>query len=92
MDGTDDPRSLTALREWLTSRVAEYGQRPASEVRTDASFAENGLDSMYALMLCGDIEDRFDVAMEPETAWKHRSVDKLAAYLADRFARERELL
>ena len=82
MVGTGDPQSHAALREWLSLRVAGYLERPADNVRTDVSFAECGLDSMYALMLCGDIEDNLGVPMEPKVAWDHRTIDSLAGYLA----------
>jgi acyl carrier protein len=82
MDGTGDPRSLAALREWLTLRVAGYLDGPADRIRSDVSFAECGLDSMYALMLCGDIEDHFGIPIEPRVAWDNRTIDALAGYLA----------
>lgn len=81
MDG--DPQSQAALREWLAARVADYLERPADQIRPDATFAECGLDSMYALMLCGDVEDHFGLPMEPKVAWDHRTIDALAGYLAD---------
>jgi hypothetical protein len=37
---------------------------------------------MYALMLCGDIEDHLGVPMEPKVAWDYRTIDSLAGYLA----------
>lgn len=74
--------SLPALREWLTARVAGYLESPTEDVRPDVSFADNGLDSMYALMLCGDIEDHFGLPMEPQIAWDNRTIDALAGYLA----------
>lgn len=83
MDRTGDAPSLTELRDWLTARVAGLLELPAGDIRSGASFAENGLDSMGALMLCGDIEDHFGIPMEPETAWNYRTVDALAGYLAE---------
>ncbi len=88
MDRTADAPSLTELRDWLTARVAGLLELPAAEIRPDTSFAENGLDSMGALMLCGDIEDHLGIPMEPETAWSYRTVDALAGYLAEQFAYE----
>lgn len=84
MDGTVGPPSPAALRDWLSERVAEYLDQPAATVRPDATFPECGLDSMYALMLCADIEDTFGLLIEAETAWAHRTVDALAGYLAGR--------
>ncbi|MBB5874092.1 acyl carrier protein [Allocatelliglobosispora scoriae] len=87
MDVTADLQSFTALRDWLTAQVAGYLDRSADQIDPAASFAESGLDSMYALMLCGDVEDTFGLPMEPKVAWDNRSIDALAGYLGERLAR-----
>jgi acyl carrier protein len=69
------------LRAWLTERVMEYLDNPPDEIRTDVSLAEYGMDSMYALMLCGDIEDHLQITIEPTVAWDHPSIDAMVAYL-----------
>jgi hypothetical protein len=51
------PKDPAELRAWLTNRVAEYLRLPAPEIDTSTQLAEYGLDSVYALALCGDIED-----------------------------------
>jgi acyl carrier protein len=83
MDGTVEPPARETLREWLSGRVASYLERPVDEIRPDVSFAEYGLDSMYALMLCGEIEDEFGLLMEPKVAWDHCTVDALTGYLVE---------
>jgi acyl carrier protein len=73
--------SLAELRGWLTGRVAEYLQRPAEEIRTDLPLAGYGLDSMYALIICGDIEDHLGVVVEPTIAWDYPTIDAVTGYL-----------
>lgn len=82
MDG--DQQSPAALREWLAARVAGYVRRSPGDIRPDATFAECGLDSVYALMLCGEVEDHFGLVIEPQVAWDHPTVSALAGYLAGR--------
>ena len=41
------------------------------------SLAEYGLDSMYGLMLCGDIEDHLEMRVVPTVAWDYSTVDAL---------------
>ncbi len=81
MPRTGAEPSVEALREWLTSKVADYAEREPDEIRPDVSLAEYGLDSMYALMLCGDIEDYLGLTVDPTVAWDYSTVDALTGYL-----------
>jgi acyl carrier protein len=69
------------LRTWLTNRVAEYLRLPAREIDTSRQLAEYGLDSVYALALCGDIEDHLYIQVEPTVVWDHPTIDQLGGYL-----------
>lgn len=70
-----------AVRDWLLDRVAFYLETPAAEINPDTRFVELGLDSVYALTLCGDIEERYDLSVEPTLAWDYPTVHALAGYL-----------
>lgn len=69
------------IRTWLTERAAYYLDRPAEEIDPATTLVEMGLDSVYALTLCGDAEDRYGLVLAPSTAWDHPTVDALTAYL-----------
>ena len=73
-----------ALRGWLLDKVAFYLERPAEEIKPDVKLVEYGLDSMYALTLCGAIEDEYGLELEPTLAWDHPTVDALTALLQER--------
>jgi acyl carrier protein len=70
------------LRAWLIDRVAEYLRLPADEIDPSRRLAEYGLDSVYALALCGDIEDYLDVRLDATVVWDYPSIDELGGYLA----------
>jgi acyl carrier protein len=70
------------IRAWLLERVAYYLERPAGEVGTGDHLVEVGLDSVYAMTLCGDVEDHFGLAVEPTMAWDHPTIDAMTAFLA----------
>ena len=59
----DSAASPMAL--WLIDRITFYDQVDAEEVTLDAPLAELGLDSIYVMTLCGDIEDTYGVAIDP---------------------------
>ena len=65
MPRTGAEPSVEALRVWLTAKVAEYAECEPDQIRPDVSLAEYGLDSMYGLMLCGDIEDHLGLTVDP---------------------------
>ncbi|MEV0219292.1 acyl carrier protein [Streptomyces sp. NPDC050704] len=83
---TSAPASPRAIRCWLVDRVAYYLERPAAEIDEGAQLAELGLDSVYALTLCGDVEDRFGLVVEPTMAWDHPTIDAITAHLAAELA------
>ncbi|SHN17934.1 acyl carrier protein [Actinacidiphila paucisporea] len=79
------PRQPTAesLARWLVQHVAAYTRLSADAIDRTAPLTGYGLDSVAALSLCGDIEDEFDLAVEPTVAWDHPTVEALVAYLLD---------
>jgi acyl carrier protein len=81
-DTRADHADSTALQEWLRERVATYGDVPPGGVDIDAQLTDLGLDSVYALTLCGDIEDTFNIDMDPSVIWDHETIRALAAALA----------
>lgn len=80
-DGASQPRTAEALAAWLVGHVAAYTRLPADQIDPSARLTDYGLDSVAALSLCGDIEDEFDLVVEPTVAWDHPTVEALAAYL-----------
>jgi acyl carrier protein len=71
-----------AIRAWLVDRVAYYLERNPADVDEGTQLAEMGLDSVYALTLCGDVEDHFGLVVEPTLAWDHPTIDAITAHLA----------
>ncbi|MFB4313835.1 acyl carrier protein [Actinomadura sp. 21ATH] len=74
------------VRAWLVERLASYLDRDAATLDPAAGFADLGLDSVYALILCGDVEDRFGLEVEPTITWEHPTVAALAGHLAGELA------
>ncbi|MEU6658613.1 acyltransferase domain-containing protein [Streptomyces sp. NPDC046821] len=72
-----------AHREWLTERVAHYLGRGVAD---DVPLTEEGLDSVAALSLYGDIEEEFGSLIEPDDIWAFPTVRQLANLLAMRDA------
>ncbi len=69
------------VADWLAEQIADYRDVPVADVDPDVPLAELGLDSVYVLSLCGDIEDRFGLEVEPTIAWDHPTIAALAVHL-----------
>ncbi|MFT9821142.1 acyl carrier protein [Lysinibacillus sp. NPDC056185] len=75
------PHALEEIRDWLVGRAAFYLERPAAAIDPSVPLVEYGLDSVYALAFCGDIEDEYDIVVEQTLAWDHPTCDAMAAHL-----------
>lgn len=81
--GTEAAGGEAELRQWLRSRIAEYVQLDPEEVLPDTPLSRYGLDSIYALSLCGDVETELGVELDPTLIWDHPTVDALTTVLLD---------
>ncbi|WP_306337328.1 acyl carrier protein [Streptomyces sp. KL118A] len=79
----------TELRGWLTARLAIYLARPESSIDHDTPLAHYGMDSVWALSLCGDLEEEKDLIVDPTLVWDHPTVTDIVAHLAPRPAAAR---
>lgn len=82
MSGTTVGTSVPRIRDWLIERVAFYLEMTAEQVDPDQLLVEIGLDSVYAMSLCGDVEERFGLLVEPTMAWDHPTVNAIAEHLS----------
>jgi acyl transferase domain-containing protein/acyl carrier protein len=73
-----------AYREWLSERVAHYIGHPVEDT---VPLAREGMDSVAALSLYGDIEEEFGPLVEPDDVWACPTVRDLAELLAMRDVR-----
>lgn len=69
------------IHAWLIQRVATYLRRDPADLDPKLPLAEYGLDSLTALALSTDIEDEFELTVDPAMTWDHPSIDALAAAL-----------
>jgi acyl carrier protein len=75
--------SRQALVEFVVGRVAErIGADAARDL--DGDLFELGLDSVDAVELTGEIEERFGLEIDPALPFEQRSINRLAAALVQR--------
>jgi acyl carrier protein len=78
-------RGLTPaqIEAYLIDRIAFYLSVSATEIALDVPVTEYGLDSVYAVALCGDIEDDLHIMVEPTLVWDVDTVKAMTRHLAE---------
>ncbi|MBT0566972.1 thioester reductase domain-containing protein [Williamsia sp. CHRR-6] len=80
--GHSDAAMILRVRDVLTEIVVGYLQIPAEKIDPAAPFADYGLDSVYALSVAADVEDRLGIALDPTLMWDYPTLDSLSAAIA----------
>lgn len=63
---------------FLTRRLAEMTRQGGAVVTADSVFVELGLQSIDAVLLCGEVEDRFGIELDPALIFEHETVGSFA--------------
>lgn len=74
--------ALPALRRWMTRTIAAQAELAPVDVDVTAPFSDFGVDSVFVLSWCADLEDEFGVDLDPSEVWNYPSIEELARYLA----------
>ncbi|MFC9876736.1 acyl carrier protein [Nocardia salmonicida] len=80
MFSTIDTHSTT-VQDWLIDRVADYTERAPHQVDPLIPLAELGMDSVSAVALCGEIEDRWMLDIDPTLVFEYPTIAAIATYL-----------
>lgn len=81
MSGTRAETAAERVRGWLIGRVAFFLELQPEQVDVDVELVELGLDSVYAMMLSGDVEEEFGLVVEPTVAWDNPTITALTRHL-----------
>ncbi|PDP86493.1 polyketide synthase [Glycomyces fuscus] len=75
--------STDDLKQWLTRQVATYLNRDPEQIDQHTLFTDHGLDSVYALTFCADIEDFLGITVADTVLWDYTTIHDLAAHLTE---------
>ncbi|WP_164101786.1 AMP-binding protein [Candidatus Laterigemmans baculatus] len=70
------------IEQWLLSWLGRHGTVSGDEVAPDRPLADFGLDSLTAVELATQIEERYDLTLNPIIVWNYPTPRHLARYLA----------
>lgn len=79
---TGERKVILFMKEKIVAIVAEYKGVDASEIKTDVSFGELGLDSLDTAELLITVEDALGVTVELSS--EINTIDKLVTYLENK--------
>jgi acetyltransferase-like isoleucine patch superfamily enzyme/acyl carrier protein len=82
------PKSEADICRGCIERLAELLKVPASAIDPTARISRLGMDSKTAITFVFDLEEWLELQLESEIIYEHRTVQALAAYLAERCAGE----
>lgn len=78
MTESEKGRALAGwIRDWIRQNLALDG-----EIARDDTFVALGLDSVHAMMLVGDLEEKLGRRLPPTLAWDHPTLGAMAEHLA----------
>lgn len=66
------------LLEFLREQIAQRTDASAESIHADSLLVDLGLQSIDAVLVCGEIEEEFDVEVDPEDIFEH---DTLGAFV-----------
>jgi 8-amino-7-oxononanoate synthase len=76
------PIEHEALKDWLIKYISKRCDIPASELHTHIPFDEFGIDSVQAVQITAELEQQFDIPVEPTALFEFNTIDHLVAHLA----------
>jgi acyl carrier protein len=82
MAKSSDTAAATDLSLWIQGWLSRELRRPQTAIAMDGTFLQNGVDSVLAMMLVGDLEDRLKRRLPPTLAWDYPTPNALAEFLA----------
>jgi acyl carrier protein len=64
---------IADIRDFLTSEISRRTGVPLSAIEPSTVLVDIGLQSLDAVMICGEIEDRYGIELEPTMMFEYRT-------------------
>lgn len=77
------PSPNDGLQQWIVEWLARELKISPDQIAPDVNLLTYGVDSVMAMMLVGDLEDRLGRRLTPALLWESPTVSRLVANLRD---------
>lgn len=74
------------IYNFLSERLARLTRQDVAAIRPDAVLVDLGLQSIDAVLLSGEVEDRFEIELDPATIFEHETLESFAAEISRRLS------
>ncbi len=78
MEEQPNPAVVAFLRHCIVKRSGI----PESALGNDMSLVDLGVTSLDAVLISGEVEDHFDIEVDPILMFEHRSINSFARHLS----------
>jgi acyl carrier protein len=82
MPETPASGSADSIRAWLPEQIAAFLEVDAGGIGPEHKLSDLGMDSIHALSLCGEVDDRYGLEAESTLARDHPTIEALTRFLA----------
>lgn len=70
-------RTVAGVTEFLRHRVSERTRVPIAEIGEDTNLVDIGLESVDAVLICGEIEDSYQIEVEPSLMFEFQTLGEV---------------
>lgn len=76
----------THIIDLILTRLSSQTRLPKESIDIQSPLANYGVDSIHALSLCAELEERLGIEIEPTIAWDYPTIAQMAEFLASEVA------
>jgi acyl carrier protein len=77
---------ISEITTFVRARISERTKVPESEIVDSTVLVDIGLESVDAVLICGEIEDAFQVEVEPSMMFEHERFGEVITAVMALFA------
>ncbi len=75
------PVNSEVLKDWLVNYISRRCDIPANELHADIPFEEFGIDSVQAVEITAELEQQFQIPVEPTALFEFNTIGLLVAHV-----------
>ena len=83
MTNTDmDPKVVAFLK----GKIAHFTKQDEGRIGSNSVLVDLGLQSIDAVLLCGEVEDHFQIELDPATIFEHETLESFATEISKKLS------
>ena len=75
--------SFEDISNFVLNRVSQLTKQPRDLLKIDTLLATVGVDSLNAVLLCGQIEDEYELELEPIVMFEYKTAEQVSKALLE---------